>query len=495
MGRTRTGWIRMGCIDAGRQYDERAVVQPTSTPVREPFSADEPVDSHADLVAPHVNGTVPGPASQRALDRQEAHESNARSYPRNLPIAIRRGAGSYVEDLDGNVFIDFLMSAGVLALGHSQPEVVEAVQRQAALLITGLDFPTAAKEAFTELQIAHLPEGMRERTKIQFCGPAGENAVDAALKLCKTATGRADIVTFHGGFHGSTHSAMALTGLTSQKRAVANTMPGVHFFPYPSRRHSALGGDPETIGERCLEYFEHALRDPLGGIPLPAAVILEVVQGEGGAVAAPSVFVQGVRRVTRELGIPLIVDEVQSGWGRTGTWWAFEQHGIEPDVIVASKAIGGIGLPIAIIMYDKALDVWSPGAHTGTFRGNQLAFVAGVEGARIMERDHVLDNVREQGAYALEGLRELQRKHALACDARGVGLMLGLEVEDPAGGSPAPIARAIQRAAINRGLILELGGRHDAVLRLLPPLNVTRKTLDQALAILSDAIAHVAAGA
>ncbi len=448
----------------------------------------------ADLDAPLVHGDVPGPASARALARQEARESNARSYPRNLPIAIRRGAGSYVEDLDGNVFVDFLMSAGALALGHSHPEVVEAVQRQVPLLIAALDFPTEPKDEFTSMLLALLPESMRNRTKIQFCGPAGENAVDAALKLCKTATGRSEIVTFHGGFHGSTHSVMALTGLVSQKESVANTMPGVHFFPYPAGRHCALGGDPETTGERCLEYFERALRDPLGGVPLPAAVILEVVQGEAGAVAAPTVFVQGVRRVTRELGIPLIVDEVQCGWGRTGTWWAFEQHGIEPDVIVASKGIGGIGLPAAVVLYDEALDVWPPGAHTGTFRGNQLAFVAGTAAAGIIERDGILDNVREQGAYALSAFRQLQREHDVLCDARGLGLMLGLEVEDPGGNSRAT-ARAIQRAALERGLIVELGGRHDAVVRLLPPLNVTRRTLDQALEIISESISHVASPA
>ncbi len=451
--------------------------------------------SHEPFDAPLVHGSVPGPASERALERQAARESNARSYPRNLPIAIHRGLGSYVEDLDGNVFIDFLMSAGVLALGHSHPEVVEAVQEQVPLLITALDFPTEPKDEFTTVQLSLLPEGMRDRMKIQFCGPAGENAVDAALKLCKTATGRGDVVTFHGGFHGSTHSAMALTGLVSQKRAVTNTVPGVHFFPYPAGRHCALGGDPETTGARCLEYFERALKDPLGGIPLPAAVILEVVQGEGGAVAAPTDFVQGVRRVTHELGIPLIVDEVQCGWGRTGTWWAFEHHGIEPDVIVASKAIGGIGLPSAIILYDETLDVWPPGAHTGTFRGNQLAFVAGSAAARIIQRDGILENVREQGAYALAALQELQREHELVLEARGLGLMLGLEVQDPAGGNPGPIARAIQRAAVERGLIIELGGRHDAVLRILPPLNVTRTTLDQALGILAESIAQVGAAA
>jgi diaminobutyrate-2-oxoglutarate transaminase len=441
--------------------------------------------------APLVRGELPGPASAAALRRQAVRESNARSYPRNLPIALRRGLGAYVEDLDGNVFIDFLMSAGALALGHSHPEIVEAVQRQLPLLVTGLDLPTEPKDEFTSVLLSLLPEAMRDRTKIHFCGPAGENAVDAALKLCKTATGRADVVAFHGGFHGSTHSAMALTGLVSQKQPIANTMPGVHFFPYPAGRHCALGGDPETAGERCLEYLERVLGDPLGGVPLPAAVILEVVQGEGGAYAAPTVFVAGVRRVTRELGVPLIVDEVQCGWGRTGTWWAFEQHGIEPDVIVASKAIGGIGLPSAVVMYDEALDVWAPGAHTGTFRGNQLAFVAGSAAAAIIRRDGVLENVRELGGYALSELRELQRGHELVCEVRGAGLMLGMEMCGPDGRDPGGLARALQRAALERGLILELGGRNDAVVRLLPPLNVTRRTMDQALAIISDSVSCV----
>ncbi len=454
------------------------------------FGAKDMSDAEAagPLDAPLVQTPIPGPRSAEYLARQAAHESNARSYPRNLPIAIKRGAGSYVEDMDGNVFIDFLAGAGALPLGHSHPEVVEAVQRQVGLLAMALDFPTEPKDEFTSTQLSVLPEAMRGRTKIQFCGPTGANAVDAALKLCKTATGRTDIVAFHGAFHGSSHSAMALTGLVSQKEPVPNSMSGVHFFPYPSTQHCALGGDPDTVGVRCLEYFERALKDPLGGIAKPAAVILEVVQGEAGAVVAPKDFVQGVRRVTRELDIPMIVDEVQTGWGRTGTWWAFEQYDIEPDVILASKAIGGIGLPVAIILYDERLDVWAPGAHSGTFRGNQLGFAAGVEAARIMKRDGVLDNVRDQGAYALGALEALEREYEIVREVRGSGLMLGIEIADPTGQNSGGLARAIQRAVLERGLIVELGGRNGAVVRLLPPLNVTRRTLDQALEILREGV-------
>jgi len=437
-----------------------------------------------------VRTPVPGPRSTVLLERQQRRESNARTYPRKLPIAIARASGSYVEDVDGNVFIDFLTGAGVLALGHNHPEVVEAVEGQLHEFCHGLDFPTEVKDEFVSQQLSLLPEGMQETTKIQFCGPAGANAVDAAIKLCKIATGRRDVVSFRGAFHGSTHSALAVTGLVSQKEPVANAMPGVHFFPFPYEYRWPAELHPETCAEQCLHYFEQGLKDPLGGIAKPAAVILEVVQAEGGVIVAPPEFVRGVRRVTRELGIPLIVDEVQTGCGRTGTWYAFEQYEIVPDAIVASKGLGGIGMPIAVVLYDEKLDVWEPGAHTGTFRGNQLAYAAGLASARIIQRDGILEHVQETGCQLLEALRELQSRHTVVGDVRGRGLMIGVELVDPETGTEnGPLARAVQRLALERGLILELGGRHDCVVRLLPPLNVDRETVDDAVQILDSALA------
>jgi diaminobutyrate-2-oxoglutarate transaminase len=442
------------------------------------------------LDRPSVLTSVPGPASSLLLERQEQRESSVRSYPRRLPIAIRRGSGSYVEDLDGNVYIDFLNGAGALPLGHSHPELVEAVQRQLPLLSHGLDFPTEVRDEFISVQLSMLPEEMRSSMRIEFCGPGGADAVDAALKLCKTATGRSEIISFQGAFHGCSHAAMTISGLVSQKERIGNRMPGVHFFPYPYPLRCSLGAGMES-GQRCLEYLERSLRDPLGGISLPAAVIVEVVQGEGGVIPAPTDFMQGLRRVTHELGIPLIVDEVQSGGGRTGTWFAFEQHGIVPDVIVASKAIGGLGMPIAIVLHHKRLDAFAPGAHTGTFRGNQLAFAAGAAAAKIIKRDGILEHVRDIGAHAMAGLQRLVADHDIVGEARGSGLMLGIELLDSDGEPNSQAAASVQRGAIERGLILELGGRGNAVVRLLPPLNVTRETLDQALEILDAAIADV----
>lgn len=438
--------------------------------------------------APHVDGPLPGPRSAEFLARQEQRESNARSYPRHLPIAVAEATGSYVRDVDDNVFLDFLAGAGVLSLGHNHPEVRDAVVEQLGKLVHGLDLPTPAKDAFTDAELSMLPEALQNRMKLHFCGPTGANAVDAAMKLCKIATGRGDIVSFQGGFHGSSAAAMALTGLVEQKAPVANGVPGVHFFPYSYCSRCPLGLRPESCATNCATYFEKVLKDPNGGIPLPAAVILELVQGEGGVIPATYQFVQRIRTVTRELGIPLIVDEVQTGCGRTGTWFAFEQYDIEPDVIVASKALSGIGLPVALIFYDRALDKWAPGAHTGTFRGNQLAFAAGVAAVRIMRRDNVLGNVRRRGEQVSSLLAPLNLNPWVR-EVRGRGLMWGIEFADPMTGAPAgDLARGVQHGALRRGLILECGGRDDCVVRMLPPLNVTAEEVETACLLLLDAI-------
>ncbi|MFI1179120.1 aspartate aminotransferase family protein [Streptomyces sp. NPDC020799] len=437
---------------------------------------------------PHVDGALPGPRSTELLGRQQLWESNARTYSRHLPIALAEGSGSFVEDVDGNVFIDFLSGAGVLSLGHNHPELVRAVTAQLGLLTHGLDFPTPAKDAFTEAQLSMLPPSMRDRVKMHFCGPTGANAVEAAIKLCKIATGRGDVVSFQGGFHGSSHATLSLSGLVAQKRDVANSMPGVHFFPYSSCARCPVGLSPDTCATNCVEYLERALRDSNGGVPLPAAVLLEMVQGEGGIVPARTDFVRRVREVTRELDIPLVVDEVQTGCGRTGTWFAFEQYGIEPDVIVASKALSGIGAPVAVVIYDAKLDTWAPGAHIGTFRGNQLAFAAGAEAVRIVRRDDILGNVRRRGEQIADRLTALL-VNPWVHEVRGRGLMWGVELADPVTGRPASaFAAEVQSRALRGGLIVELGGRDDCVVRLMPPLNVDADVVDTACSILVDAV-------
>ncbi|GAA1306650.1 aspartate aminotransferase family protein [Pseudonocardia xinjiangensis] len=440
---------------------------------------------------PCVVGEVPGPRSVEFLDRQSRRESNARVYPRHLPIAVEEASGSFVRDVDGNVFIDFLAGAGVLSLGHNHPDLVRAVVDQLGRFSHGLDLPSPAKDAFTEVQLSMLPARLQDRMKIHFCGPTGANAVDAAIKLCKTATGRGDVISFQGGFHGTTHLGMAVTGLVANKAPVRNGVPGVHFFPFSNCGDCSLGLSRDTCATNCIGFLERALRDPNGGVALPAAVIVEMVQGEGGVVMADEDFVRRLRKLTWELGIPLVVDEVQTGCGRTGTWFAFEQYGIEPDVIVASKALSGIGQPVAIILFDERLDVWAPGAHTGTFRGNQLAFAAGAEAARVVERDDVLGNVRRRSEQVERRLSVL-RRHRWVREVRGRGLMWGVELIDAPGSPPGEFAQRVQSRALRGGLIVELGGRDDVVVRLLPPLNVTAEVVDMACTILLDAIEECA---
>jgi diaminobutyrate-2-oxoglutarate transaminase len=458
-------------------------VHDPSAPVRPP------------LHGPRVTGPVPGPLGTAYLARQAARESNARTYPRRLPVAVARAEGSYVADVDGNVYLDFLTGAGALPLGHSHPEVTAAVSAQLDQFVHGLDLPTPAKDEFTDQVLGLLPEPLRDRMRVHFCGPTGANAIEAAIKLTTSFTGRGGVVSFQGGFHGSTLAAMSVTGLVSQKQPVPATMPGVSFFPYSSCTRCPLGLRRDSCEVNCAGYLERTLADPNGGVSLPGAAVMEMVQGEGGAIPAVPEFAHRVRDLTRRLDIPLIVDEIQTGCGRTGTWFAFEQYGIEPDVVVLSKAFGGIGLPVAVMLYHERFDTWQPGAHIGTFRGNQLAFAAGVAAIRIMRRDGVLDNVRRRGAQLADLLAPLAGLSPWVADVRGTGLMWGVELADPVTGEPAAgPAAEIQRRALQRGLIIEVGGRSDAVLRLLPALNCTSEQIALGVSILVETVDEVLNG-
>lgn len=438
-----------------------------------------------------VRTPLPGRESAKLLGRQRDLESSAVSYPRRLPIAIRSANGSYIEDPDGNIFIDFLTGAGVLPLGHSHPEVLEAAKAQMEHFCHGLDFPTEVKDRFMRAQLSMLPDDIRDEMKVHFCGPTGADAVEAALKLCKLYTKADEVVSFQGAYHGCTHAAMSVTGLRSMKEHVGNRMPGVHFFPYSYCHRCPLGLARSECDINCAAYLEKALGDSNSGLGRIAAVLMELVQGEGGVIQADKAFVRRIRDVTAKLNIPLIVDEIQTGCGRTGTWYAFEQFEIAPDIVITSKGLSGMGAPVALMFYNKKMDVWSPGAHIGTFRGNQVAFAAGLATIDVIKREGVLHNVLERGKQLMNGLDEIKRSSKVVADVRGIGLMLGIEISDPATGlHSGQLAREVQAAALRHGLILEVGGRDDAVVRMLPPLNVSAATADEALSILRSAVAE-----
>jgi diaminobutyrate-2-oxoglutarate transaminase len=432
------------------------------------------------------------------LMRQRSRESNARSYPRRLPIALRRGHGVYVEDTDGRVYMDFLAAAGTLVLGHNHPQVVSAISRalETGLPMQTLDLMTPAKDEFVTQLLSMLPSQLAARARVQFCGPTGTDAIEAALKLVRTATGRKNMLAFRGGYHGMSQGSLALMGNLGPKKALDGTLEHVQFLPYPYRYRCPFGlGDDasEAVG---IAYIESLLQDPESGVLPPAGMILEAVQGEGGVIAAPATWLQELRRVTSAAGVPLILDEVQTGFGRTGRMFAFEHADITPDVVVLSKALGG-GLPLSLVVYDESLDRWQPGAHAGTFRGNQLAMVSGLETLRVIKEQRLERRAELLGAKFRAELCALQREFACIGEVRGLGLMVGMELVDPDGkpdrlGHPpaaTEIAQRMQAACLRRGLILEVGGRFGATLRFLPPLIVTETELEVAVDILRDALA------
>lgn len=438
--------------------------------------------------------------NQYFVDRQSDYESSARSYPRKFPIALAKAKGAWVEDVEGNRYLDFLNGAGTLALGHNDDEVSKAMvdHIQSGALLHTLDLATPVKDRFVENLMSILPKEFSEKAKVQFCSPSGTDAVDAALKLCKTATGRSTVIAFSGGYHGMGHGAMALTGNLNAKNKVANVMPGVQFMPYPYsyRCPMGLGGDAGT--KACIAYFERMLKDPESGVTKPAAVIMEPIQGEGGVVPAPVEFLQAVRRITKELDIPLIFDEIQCGMGRSGRMFAFEYADVIPDVLLISKAIGG-AQPLSVVVYDRKLDVWGPGAHAGTFRGNQLAMTCGNVIMKRVNTPEFLSEVVRKGEAMRERLLKLKDEVSIIGDVRGKGLMLGIEFVDPKGpkdlmGMPAfggDISAKVQNLCMKYGLIMEKGGRYGSVMRCLCALNITDDEIGKAMDIFEKAVKEV----
>ena len=438
--------------------------------------------------------------NQYYITRQDSTESNARSYPRKFPFAIAKAKGSWVEDVEGNKYLDFLCGAGTLALGHNDDEVnkamVELITSDAPLHT--LDLTTPVKDEFVETILRHLPSELGNNAKIQFCSPSGTDATDAAIKLCKTATGRTSVISFAGGYHGMGQGPLACMGNLHAKSTVNGLMPDVHSFPFPYAYRDPFGLGGEAGVKAACNFFERTLKDPESGITKPACVILEPIQGEGGVIPAPVEFLQTVRRVTKELDIPLIVDEIQCGMGRSGKLFAFEYADIVPDVLLLSKAIGG-SQPMAVVVYKKELDKWTAGAHAGTFRGNQLAMKAGtITLNRVSQPDFLADVVRK-GDNIRAHLRELQKKVSIIGDIRGKGLMVGTEFVDPKstpdciGSLPASgeIAGLVQKLCFENGLIVEKGGRNGAVMRCLCALNITDEDLSKAWKIFEKCVLEI----
>ncbi len=445
---------------------------------------------------PVVEGLYDLTPDQVLLD-QEQHESEVRSYPRRLPIAIKKAYGALVEDTRGQLFLDCLAGAGTLALGYNHPEINQALKEQldSGLPYQTLDITTHAKDKFIKQVKAFLPAEFAKNSAIQFCGPSGADAVEAAIKLAKQTTGRNTMFAFRGAYHGMTNGTMGMMGNLGTKARRTGLMSDVHFMPFPYNLRCPFGLGGDEGAKASIRYIERLLNDDEAGIMKPAAIIVEPVQGEGGVIPAPAFWLRELRRICDEHGILLIFDEIQCGVGKSGYHFAFEESGINPDILCLSKAIGG-GLPMSLLVFNKSIDTWKAGEHTGTFRGNQLAMVSGAKALEIIERDGLVEHANIAGQYLRHGLENIQKRVNCIAEVRGKGLMLGVEIKNPNGeknkfGEPVAdgqLTLAIQRAALERGLMVEKGGREGSVIRFLPPLIISFEQIDFALRVIEEAI-------
>ena len=440
--------------------------------------------------APLIKIVPPGPKSKEFLDFQASSESSAVSYPKGLPMAIESAKGATVVDVDGNVYIDFFGGAGVLNVGHSNPQVIEAALKQISAFTHSLDVPNPARRSLVEILQTLLPGSL---DKLFFGGPTGSDAVEAAMKLAKYNKKRPPMIAFEGSYHGMTSGALSLTSSLGFKEDFLPLLSEVHFVPYAYCYRCAFGRKPETCEVDCAKYLEHVLEDPHSGVGKPSAVIVEAIQGEGGSVIPHDLFIPKVREICDKYNVLLIVDEIQAGFCRTGKMFSFEHTGVIPDIVTMSKALGGVGFPISGMAFKQELDTWPPGKHIGTFRGNVVAYAAGHAALQFMVANNLAEHASELGQSMLSRLKEIEKESGIVGEARGKGLMLGVElVHDKASKKPAPeFARQVRTFCHQNGLLIEIGGHYDNVARFLPPLVLTEDLARKGLEIFADAIKEV----
>jgi len=440
--------------------------------------------------APLVKTPPPGPKSQQYLAYQSAHEGATVSYAKGLPMAIQRARGATVEDVDGNLYIDFFAGAGVMNVGHSNPTVVQAVMKQIGELTHALDFPTPSRKLLIETLSALLP---KQLSRLSFGGPTGSDAVESAVKLAKYNTKRQSIIAFEGSYHGMTTGALSLTSGRHFREPFLPLAPEVHFVPYAYCYRCPFNQTPDKCSLECAQYLDHVLEDPHSGVAKPAAIIVEPIQGEGGSIVPPPQFLPKVRQICDKHEAVMIADEVQVGFCRTGKMFAFEHTDTIPDVVTMSKALGGIGLPISGIAYREKLNTWSGGQHIGTFRGNVVAYAAGAAALDFMVSRNLAGHALRLGERMLSSLRELEKVSRNVGEVRGQGLMLGIEfVKDKATKEPWPEGAAGVRSACHRrGLLIEIGGHYHNVARFLPPLVLTEELAEKGLTIFIDSVQEV----
>jgi diaminobutyrate-2-oxoglutarate transaminase len=410
----------------------------------------------------------------------ERFESNVRSYCRDFPVLFKRAEQSFMFDVDKNRYIDFLCGAGALNYGHNHPRIKSAILDYINEngIMQSLDLYTEAKYQFVEeLQSTILaPRGLSY--KQQFTGPTGTNAVEAALKLARKVTGRSPVVAFTNAFHGVSLGSLAATASASKRRAAGVALNGVIRLPY----QGFVGGE----GDDDARYIEAMLTNPGSGLDAPAAIVLETVQGEGGLQTASASWLQRIAAIAARIGALIIIDDIQTGCGRTGTFFSFEGLPIVPDIVCLSKSLSGIGLPLSVVLMAPKYDIWTPGEHNGTFRGNNLAFVSARAALELWRDEAFLAGLRRNVEHLKTRLQDIIHTFSHGgLVLKGRGMLRGIELADPT------LAQQVKAEAFRRRLVVETCGPTDSVVKLMPPLTIETDVLNEGLDILAKAFGHV----
>jgi 4-aminobutyrate aminotransferase len=440
-----------------------------------------------EMKLPNLVTALPGPKAQEIV--KEDGEVLSPSYTRDYPLVAKTGRGAMIEDVDGNTFLDFAAGIAVVATGHCHPQVVAAIQKQAAELIhmSGTDFYYPNLVELAEKLASIVPGNEPKRV---YFGNSGAEAIEAAIKLVKYHTKRDMLVAFHGAFHGRTMGALSLTASRSiQRKGFGTLLAGVFHVPYPDTYRGTYGVRPDHASEDCLSYLENELFRRRVDPEEVAGIFIEPIQGEGGYLPAPAEFLEGLQKICRKHGILFVVDEVQSGMGRTGKWWACENAGIEPDILCTAKGIAS-GMPLSAMIARRSVMNWTPGAHASTFGGNPVCIAASLATVKLVEEKYMA-NAARMGELIMKKTADWPEKHKIVGDIRGRGLMIGIElVRDQKTKEKAPELRnKIVQQAFYKGLLVL--GSGDTTLRLCPPLLVDEEQVDFALRTLEGLFSEV----
>jgi len=436
---------------------------------------------------PRLVTALPGPKAKQAVEQDAKYMSP--SYTREYPLVAKRGQGALIEDVDGNLFLDFAAGIAVCSTGHCHPKVVEAIQKQAAELIhmSGTDFYYESMPRLAQRLASTMPGTEPKKT---FFTNSGTEAVEGAIKLARYATKRDKLIAFYGCFHGRTMGALSLTASkATQRKGFGALLAGVEHIPFPYAYRCELGHGPETCGAEILELLEGQVFKRLFDPEEVAGIIIEPIQGEGGYVPAPKFFLQELQAICRKHGIMLIVDEVQSGMGRTGKWWAYEHSGIEPDIVCSAKGIAS-GMPLGAFMARESVIKLKPGSHGTTFGGNPVCIAAALATMELIESEY-LQNSAKMGDYLFGKFADWTRKFKIVGDVRGRGLMIGIEVvrDQKTKEKAADLRSAIVDGAFHKGLLI-LGAGENTI-RLSPALMIDKEQADFAVRTLEECIREV----